>query len=180
MPTAYPMTESHMGNLAFIGDPVLKNSFKRKMSVGAAQIAMVSYPCMTVYVMAVAKIIWTENIEYMENITADKNNIAACGLYCGACRKFLSGKCPGCKDNEKASWCKIRQCCISKGYHTCAECKRDVRECKTYSNFISKVFAFIFNSDRPSCISYIREHGEIAYAEEMSRRGCQTIKRNRK
>ena len=34
MPTAYPMTESHMGNLAFIGDPVLKNSFKRKMSVG--------------------------------------------------------------------------------------------------------------------------------------------------
>ncbi len=29
-------------------------------------------------------------------------------------------KCPGCKNNEKASWCKIRQCCISKGYHTCA------------------------------------------------------------
>ena len=105
----------------------------------------------------------------MENLTADKNNIAACGLYCGACRKFLSGKCPGCEKNEKASWCKIRQCCISKGYHTCAECKRDVRECKTYSNFLSKVFAFIFNSDRPACISYIRE--------EMSRKGCQTIKR---
>ena len=114
----------------------------------------------------------------MESIRVSKDNIAACGLYCGACRKFLSGKCPGCKNNEKASWCKIRQCCISKGYHTCAECERDVRECKIYSNFISKVFALLFNSDRPACISYIREHGEMAYAEEMSKRKCQTIKRN--
>ena len=156
---------------------VLKNFCKEKRFVGLAPIAVVSYQCMTVYVMAVAKIIRTENIKYMENITADKSNIAACGLYCGACRKFLSGKCPGCKNNEKASWCKIRQCCISKGYHTCAECERDVRECKIYSNIISKVFALLFNSDRPACISYIREHGEIAYAEEMSKRKCQTIKR---
>jgi len=89
----------------------------------------------------------------MKSITASKDNIAACGLYCGACRKFLSGKCLGCKNNEKASWCKI------------------------YSNFISKVFALLFNSNRPACISYIREHGEIAYAEEMSKRKCQTIKR---
>ncbi|MCR6509690.1 MULTISPECIES: DUF3795 domain-containing protein [Bacteroides] len=113
----------------------------------------------------------------MKSITASKDNIAACGLYCGACRKFLSGKCPGCNNNEKASWCKIRKCCISKGYHTCAKCEHDVRECKIYSNLISKVFALLFNSDRPACISYIREHGEIAYAEEMSKRKCQTIKR---
>lgn len=113
----------------------------------------------------------------MKQIIATSDSIAACGLYCGACRKFLSGKCPGCKNNEKASWCKIRQCCISKGYHTCAGCERDVRECKIYSNFISKVFALLFNSDRPACISYIRAHGEIAYAKEMSIRKCQTIKR---
>lgn len=113
----------------------------------------------------------------MKSITADRNNIASCGLYCGACRKFLSEKCPGCKNNEKASWCKIRQCCISKGYRTCAECERDVRECKIYSNFISKVFALLFNSDRPACIRYIKEHGGIAYAEEMAKRKCQTIKR---
>ena len=72
---------------------------------------------------------------------------------------------------------KIRKCCINKGYHTCAECECDVRECKTYSNFISKVFALLFNSDRPACIRYIKEHGEIAYAEEMAKRKCQTIKR---
>lgn len=130
-----------------------------------------------VYVVAVAKIIRTENIEYMEHITADKNNIAACGLYCGACRKFLEGKCSGCTNNEKASWCKIRRCCIGNGYHTCAECEREVKECKTYSNFIGKVFALLFNSDRPACISYIKKHGEQAYAEEMATRNCKTIKR---
>jgi hypothetical protein len=39
------------------------------------------------------------------------------------------------------------------------------------------VFAFIFRSDRPACIRYIREHGEQAFAEEMTKRKCQTIKR---
>ncbi len=116
----------------------------------------------------------------MNQIIATPDSIAACGLYCGACRKFLSGKCPGCKNNEKASWCKIRQCCISKGYHTCAECERDVRECKIYSNFISKVFALLFNSDRPACIDYIKDHGMAAFAEEMTCRRCQTIKRSKK
>lgn len=29
----------------------------------------------------------------MKNIKADKQLIAACGLYCGACRKYLAGKC---------------------------------------------------------------------------------------
>lgn len=113
----------------------------------------------------------------MNQIIATPDSIAACGLYCGACRKFLHRKCSGCKNNEKASWCKIRQCCISKDYHTCAECEREVKECKTYSNFISKVFAIIFNSDRLACIRYIKKHGTQAYAEEMTRRKCQTIKR---
>lgn len=30
----------------------------------------------------------------MESITVSKDNIAACGLYCGACRKFLSANAP--------------------------------------------------------------------------------------
>ena len=37
----------------------------------------------------------------MRTIVSDTQNIAACGLYCGACRKFLAEKCPGCKQNEK-------------------------------------------------------------------------------
>lgn len=116
-------------------------------------------------------------IWYMKDIEANKELIAACGLYCGACRKYLSDKCPGCHNNEKASWCKIRSCAIGNGYHSCAECHKDVSECKIYSNFIGKIFAFLFRSDRPACIRYIRKHGEQAFAEEMTKRKCQTIKR---
>lgn len=113
----------------------------------------------------------------MKKIEANKELIAACGLYCGACRKYLSDKCSGGLDNEKATWCKIRSCVKDKGFHSCAECSRIVTECKIYSNLIGKIFAFLFKSDRPACISYIREHGEQAYAEEMTKRKCQTMKR---
>ncbi|WP_455497056.1 DUF3795 domain-containing protein [Coprobacter sp.] len=112
-----------------------------------------------------------------KTIEINKENIAACGLYCGACRKFLSDRCQGCRHNEKASWCKIRRCCINKGYSTCAECSLDIKNCKTYSNFIGKVFAILFKSDRPTCIRYIKEHGEQAFAEEMTKKKCQTMKR---
>lgn len=112
----------------------------------------------------------------MKDIEANKELIAACGLYCGACRKYLTDKCPGCHNNEKASWCKIRACVKDNGYHSCAECRKDVSECKIYSNLIGKIFAFLFRSDRPACIRYIREHGEQAFAEEMTKRKCQTMK----
>lgn len=45
------------------------------------------------------------------------------------------------------------------------------------NDWISKVFAFLFNSDRSACISYIKEQGEQAFAEEMTKRKCQTIRR---
>lgn len=51
-----------------------------------------------------------------KTITASVERIAACGLYCGACRKYLKGKCLGCRQNDKAAWCKIRQCCQAKGF----------------------------------------------------------------
>ena len=93
----------------------------------------------------------------MKTIVPDTQSIAACGLYCGACRKFLAGKCPGCKQNEKATWCKIRSCCQENKFNTCAECPHDV--------------------NRAACIRYIKEHGEQAFAKEMTQRKCQTIKR---
>ena len=67
--------------------------------------------------------------------------VAACGLYCGACKKYRMGKCTGCHENEK------------------------------------EIFAFVFRSDRPACIRYIRENGEQAFAEEMTKRGEQTIRK---
>ena len=110
-------------------------------------------------------------------MTNNSQQIAACGLYCGACKKFLNGKCPGCKENGKASWCKIRKCCQEKGFHTCAECDKDVKECKIHNNFVGKIFAFLFNSDRAACIRYIRENGEDAFTEKMAKDQQMTMKR---
>jgi len=67
--------------------------------------------------------------------------------------------------------------CKEKGIHTCAECKMNVRECRTYNNLISKICEFIFRSDCPACIRFIRENGELSFAEEMTRRGKQTMKK---
>lgn len=118
--------------------------------------------------------------EIMKSIEVNTQLIAACGLYCGACRKYLSDKCPGCNANQKAAWCKIRSCVKGNGFATCAQCGKDVVDCKTYSNLIGKIFAFLFRSDRPACIRYIRAYGEHAFAEEMARRKCQTMKKHNK
>ena len=43
----------------------------------------------------------------MQSITVDPELVGYCGLYCGACGKYLNGKCRGCHDNVKATWCKV-------------------------------------------------------------------------
>ncbi|MCP4673622.1 MAG: DUF3795 domain-containing protein, partial [Desulfobacula sp.] len=71
----------------------------------------------------------------MKEITKNTQMIAKCGLYCGACPRFLKEKCNGCKGNEKASWCKLRTCCIDKNIDSCADCDEftDVMDCKKYN-----------------------------------------------
>lgn len=112
-----------------------------------------------------------------QSIEVDSELVARCGLYCGACRKYLSDKCPGCRLNKKASWCKIRSCSASMGYHSCADCTMDVKQCKTFSNLIGKIFGLIFGSDRNVCIARIREIGKEDYAEEMAREHRKTLKK---
>ncbi len=100
-------------------------------------------------------------------------NVAFCGLYCGNCGKFKSGKCPGCPSFEEGkapSWCKTRPCAIEKGYSSCGECS-DWRECKTLNNFMSKVFGIIFRSNRKGMLAYIEENGMEKYAELMANHG---------
>jgi hypothetical protein len=112
-------------------------------------------------------------------IIIDKNLIAYCGLYCAACGSFAKGKCPGCKENTRATWCKVRQCCIENKLQSCADCKTtELKECKKYNSFISKAFGFIMNSDRSACISRIREIGYTEFAAEMSAKRMQSIKRS--
>ncbi len=115
----------------------------------------------------------------MKEIVSNPDMVAYCGLYCGACGSYLKEKCPGCHENTKAGWCKIRVCCEENQYQTCADCKEydDPRKCGKFSNLMSKLFALIFRSDRAACIANIRELGVQDYADKMAGLKQQSIKK---
>lgn len=114
----------------------------------------------------------------MKTIIPDTQLVAYCGLFCGACGKYLRGKCPGCHDNTKASWCAVRSCNIERKLSSCAECSEfpDVKQCRKFNNAISKVFGFLFRSDRAACIAQIKSLGLLGHAEIMAGLGRQSIK----
>lgn len=114
----------------------------------------------------------------MKEIVADAGLVAYCGLYCGACGKYLKGKCPGCHDNVKATWCKVRSCCAEKGYASCANCAafQDPAECKKFNNVISKVVGFVLRSDRRACILQIKKMGVLGHAENMASNKRQSLR----
>lgn len=115
----------------------------------------------------------------MKEIENDVQMIAYCGLYCAACGSYTKGKCRGCHENVKASWCKVRTCNMQNGYSSCAECKEfsDPKDCKKFNNIVSKVFALVFRSDRPASIAMIKEKGYENYAGYMTENKLQVIKR---
>ncbi|HKJ91629.1 MAG TPA: DUF3795 domain-containing protein, partial [Longimicrobiales bacterium] len=115
----------------------------------------------------------------MKEITVDRELVAYCGLYCGACRSYLKGRCPGCHENVKAKWCGIRTCAGERGYATCAECTEfaDPNDCRTFNNPIARVFGFVFNSDRRACVLQVRELGVEGHAAFMAGRGRQSLPR---
>ncbi len=107
----------------------------------------------------------------MRDVVKDASLVAFCGLYCGACRAYLRERCPGCRENAKAGWCKIRRCCIENEFKSCADCAdfREVNDCKKFNNAISKILALIFRSNRRACIQQIRERGPEGHAEILTR-----------
>jgi hypothetical protein len=115
----------------------------------------------------------------MKEVTTDKALIAFCGLYCGACNSFLKDKCPGCKDNVKATWCAVRTCNLSHNYNSCADCNEfsNAKECKKFNNPISKIFGFVFRSDRNACIEMIKQKGYESFASYMAENKLQAIRR---
>ena len=115
----------------------------------------------------------------MKKIIADNTLVSLCGLYCGSCPKFLKDKCPGCKGYEKATWCKIRTCCLEHGYSSCAGCIEfsDVMECRKFNNLFSRVVGFILRSDREAGINMIKEKGYEGFAAYMAENRLITIRR---
>ncbi len=117
----------------------------------------------------------------MRDIVASSDLVAYCGLYCGACKSYLKGRCDGCHKNEKATWCSVRAYCRNGSLSSCAACKDhpDPRQCAKFNNFMSRLFAFVFSSDRPACIDQIRRLGLEGHAESMASLRLQSIKRSR-
>ena len=115
----------------------------------------------------------------LREIVANRDLVAYCGLYCGACRAYLKGRCPGCSENTRAKWCKVRACCIEHGFATCADCPEhaDPATCPLFHNFFSKLMGLVLNSNRKACILKVRELGLDAYAAEMARERRQTLPR---
>jgi len=113
------------------------------------------------------------------DIEVNKELVSYCGLYCAACGKYKKGKCPGCAKNEKASWCKIRKCCIEKEINSCAECDEytHAMDCKMFDNFIAKMFEFVFKSDRKAGIEMIREKGYDEFARYMAENHLVSMKK---
>lgn len=115
----------------------------------------------------------------MKPAKADPALVAACGLYCGACRSYLSGRCPGCAENGKATWCKVRSCNRERGYASCAECGEypSAGECRKFNNVIARVVGFLLRSDRQACIAQVRALGLQGHAERMAALGRQSLRR---
>ncbi len=121
------------------------------------------------------------NLIIMEQNMDNTQLVSYCGLYCGKCKKYINGKCPGCQKNTKATWCKIRTCNIENDYASCAECKLDgIENCKKFNNPVSKLFAFVFNSDRPAAIQLIKDEGYNGFVNYMVETNKMTVPRRRK
>ena len=105
--------------------------------------------------------------------------VAFCGLYCGACRSYQRGRCPGCQENARATWCRVRTCCIEHGWTSCAECTPfdDPNDCRSFNGFLSRVLGVVLNSDRRACIREIRRMGRRDYAAFMASERLQTLPR---
>lgn len=118
-------------------------------------------------------------MQVFKEIVSSAELVAYCGLYCGACGSYLRDRCPGCHDNHKASWCKVRTCCMEHAFASCADCTElmNPQECKKYNNVVSKIVGFVLRSDRAACITQIKEMGILGHAETMAAQKKQTIRK---
>ena len=88
--------------------------------------------------------------------------VACCGLVCSECAMYLNNKCRGCRGERPVFQnCKIRKCNMDNEYDTCADCTdfQELRECKKLNNIISKIFGFIYKTNRIESLNRIRETG---------------------
>jgi hypothetical protein len=70
---------------------------------------------------------------------------------------------------------------MEQNLKSCADCtSTELKECKKYNSFISKVIGVVLNSDRSACIGRIKEIGYSGFATEMALNRRQTMPRKAK
>ncbi len=104
-------------------------------------------------------------------ITANPELISACGQYCGACAKYRDGRCPGCRKNRAATWCRVRTCTQTQQVASCADCREHLHasDCRTFNHPLLRLWARLAHWDRAACIAQIKARGYAAYAFFMAR-----------
>jgi hypothetical protein len=112
-----------------------------------------------------------------KEIVKNTSLIAACGLYCGACGSYTKGRCPGCKENSKASWCKVRSCCMEKSIDNCSQCidYPNPQDCTKYNFFISNLIGFVTGTKRSLNIEAIKQKGAEGFVTFMTENKWQSI-----
>jgi|TergutMp193P3_1026864.scaffolds.fasta_scaffold252214_2 hypothetical protein len=112
-----------------------------------------------------------------EQMTDNEQLIAYCGIYCGACPSYTSGKCEGCrsksaKSSVKYKKCEVKPCCVENGFFTCADCTiyASTKECKKYNPLLLKIASRIEGSDRSKAIEMIKEKGCAEFTAFMEER----------
>ncbi len=101
-------------------------------------------------------------------------DMGCCGAYCASCREFLS-TCKGCtkgytdgsRDLSLAK-CKIKICCISKGYICCADCP-ELEGCPLIQTFFAKGYKY---SRYHASIEFIRSQGYEAFRQATASWTC--------
>lgn len=95
--------------------------------------------------------------------------VANCGLVCTECGAYAKGRCEGCfSDKPMFRGCPVRACTRERDHSTCAECEEfeDLRECRKLNSFVSRIFGFLFRSNRIGNLERIREAGLDTFQSE--------------
>jgi hypothetical protein len=109
----------------------------------------------------------------MKAIAVAPELVAYCGLYCGACPSYRREHCSGCHGNDKATWCKVRACCIERGLKSCADCTEfsDPGDCQKFHSVFSMIIGMLLRSDRRACVLQIKQLGLEGHARAMTELG---------
>ena len=107
----------------------------------------------------------------MENNT--KEDIGCCGAFCGTCKVKKEKLCIGCKigyvngerDISKAK-CKMKICCISKQFVSCADCK-ELNSCSIIQEFYNKN-GYKYKKYKQA-IDYIQSNGYLLFLKQTKK-----------